>query len=59
MGKREQGKSSPLQCPFVGGGIACQRCGGLYLNLLRFRLQAGERCMTLVDLPGVGESGTR
>ncbi|EGO4385039.1 GTPase family protein, partial [Escherichia coli] len=26
---------------------------------LRFRLQVGERYMTLVDLPGVGESGER
>jgi predicted GTPase len=26
---------------------------------LRFRLQVGERYMTLVDLPGVGESGAR
>ncbi|QVV66223.1 GTPase, partial [Citrobacter koseri] len=33
--------------------VACTR------EPLRFRLQVGERVMTLVDLPGVGESSAR
>jgi predicted GTPase len=48
-----------VQCPVcrevspVSDVAACTR------EPLRFRLQAGERFMTIVDLPGVGESDSR
>ncbi|EMB6556414.1 TPA: GTPase family protein [Serratia liquefaciens] len=59
MGKTGAGKSSLCNALFVGevspvsDVVACTR------EPLRFRLQVGERFMTLVDLPGVGESGAR
>ena len=59
MGKTGAGKSSLCNALFVGeispvsDVVACTR------EPLRFRLQVGERYMTLVDLPGVGESGER
>lgn len=59
MGKTGAGKSSLCNALFAGevspvsDVVACTR------NPLRFRFQAGGRFMTLVDLPGVGESGAR
>ncbi|EKR7603372.1 GTPase family protein [Citrobacter braakii] len=59
MGKTGAGKSSLCNALFqskvspVSDVAACTR------EPLRFRLQVGERLMTLVDLPGVGESGAR
>ncbi|MEE3651386.1 MULTISPECIES: GTPase family protein [unclassified Brenneria] len=59
MGKTGAGKSSLCNALFAGeispvsDVIACTR------EPLRFRLQMGKRFMTLVDLPGVGESERR
>nr|WP_153880689.1 GTPase family protein [Citrobacter freundii] len=59
MGKTGAGKSSLCNALFAGevspvsDVVACTR------EPLRFRLLVGERFMTLVDLPGVGESGAR
>lgn len=59
MGKTGSGKSSLCNALFAGeispisDVIACTRAP------LRFRLQVGKRFMTLVDLPGVGESERR
>ncbi|MCA5931684.1 GTPase family protein [Pectobacterium versatile] len=59
MGKSGAGKSSLCNALFasevspVSDVVACTR------EPLRFHLQVGERFMTLVDLPGVGESGAR
>lgn len=59
MGKTGAGKSSLCNALFAGeispvsDVIACTR------EPLRFRLQVGKRFMTLVDLPGVGESERR
>ncbi|MEC5101818.1 GTPase family protein [Raoultella ornithinolytica] len=59
MGKTGAGKSSLCNALFAGkispvsDVVACTR------EALRFRLQVGERLMTLVDLPGVGESNAR
>ncbi|HHH1419498.1 TPA: GTPase family protein [Yersinia enterocolitica] len=59
MGKTGAGKSSLCNALFAGevspvsDVVACTR------EPLRFRLQVGERFMTIVDLPGVGESESR
>ncbi|HAU5634644.1 GTPase family protein [Citrobacter amalonaticus] len=59
MGKTGAGKSSLCNALFSGevspvsDVVACTR------EPLRFRLQVGEHVMTLVDLPGVGESSAR
>lgn len=59
MGKTGSGKSSLYNALFssevspVSDVSACTR------EPLRFRLQVGERFMTIVDLPGVGESESR
>ncbi|EPF0240893.1 GTPase family protein [Escherichia coli] len=59
MGKTGAGKSSLCNALFsnelspVSNVSACTR------EPLRFRLQLGKRSMTIVDLPGVGESGVR
>ncbi|EPC3781371.1 GTPase family protein [Citrobacter farmeri] len=59
MGKTGAGKSSLCNALFasevspVSDVVACTR------EPLRFSLQVGERIMTLVDLPGVGESRLR
>lgn len=59
MGKTGAGKSSLCNALFAGevspvsDVVACTR------EPLRFRLQVGERVMTLLDLPGVGESSAR
>ncbi|WP_312974129.1 GTPase family protein [Atlantibacter sp.] len=59
MGKTGAGKSSLCNALFasevspVSDVVACTR------DPLQFSLQVGERIMTLVDLPGVGESSLR
>lgn len=59
MGKTGAGKSSLCNALFasevspVSDVTACTR------KPLRFRLHVGERFMTIVDLPGVGESNAR
>ncbi|CAI1750195.1 tRNA modification GTPase TrmE [Serratia grimesii] len=59
MGKTGAGKSSLCNALFAGevspvsDVVACTRAP------LRFRFQVGGRFMTLVDLPGVGESDAR
>lgn len=59
MGKTGAGKSSLCNALFarevspISNVTACTR------EPLRFRLQLGERSMTIVDLPGVGESERR
>lgn len=59
MGKTGAGKSSLCNALFAGevspvsDVVACTR------EPLRFRFQVGGRYMTLVDLPGVGESDAR
>ncbi|ELY4670189.1 GTPase family protein [Cronobacter muytjensii] len=59
MGKTGSGKSSLCNALFadkvspVSDVIACTR------DPLCFRLQVGEHAMTIVDLPGVGESESR
>ena len=59
MGKTGAGKSSLCNALFVGEVSPVSDVAACTRELLRFRLQIGERYMTLVDLPGVGESGVR
>ncbi|HHH1874632.1 TPA: GTPase family protein [Yersinia enterocolitica] len=59
MGKTGAGKSSLCNALFVGEISPVSDVAACTREPLRFRLQVGERYMTLVDLPGVGESGVR
>ncbi|HGY1212732.1 TPA: GTPase family protein [Citrobacter braakii] len=59
MGKTGAGKSSLCNALFVGEVSPVSDVEACTRGPLRFRLQVGERYMTLVDLPGVGESGAR
>ncbi|HII1988992.1 TPA: GTPase family protein [Escherichia coli] len=59
MGKTGAGKSSLCNALFVGEISPVSDVAACPREPLRFRLQVGERYMTLVDLPGVGESGER
>ncbi|HBA5964229.1 TPA: GTPase family protein [Escherichia coli] len=59
MGKTGAGKSSLCNALFVGEISPVSDVAACTRESLRFRLQVGERYMTLVDLPGVGESGER
>ncbi|MBM6465386.1 50S ribosome-binding GTPase, partial [Klebsiella pneumoniae] len=59
MGKTGAGKSSLCNALFVGEASPVSDVAACTREPLRFRLQVGERFMTLVDLPGVGESGAR
>ncbi|MDU2534500.1 MULTISPECIES: GTPase family protein [Enterobacterales] len=59
MGKTGAGKSSLCNALFVGEVSPVSDVAACTREPLRFRLQVGERFMTLVDLPGVGESGAR
>ncbi len=59
MGKTGVGKSSLCNVLFVGEVSPVSDVAACTREPLRFRLQVGERYMTLVDLPGVGESGVR
>ncbi|HAV7937975.1 TPA: GTPase family protein [Escherichia coli] len=59
MGKTGAGKSSLCNALFVGEVSPVSDVAACTREPLRFRLQVGDRFMTLVDLPGVGESGVR
>ena len=59
MGKTGSGKSSLCNALFVGEISPVSDVTACTREPLRFRLQVGKRCMTLVDLPGVGESERR
>lgn len=59
MGKTGAGKSSLCNALFVGEVSPVSDVAACTRKPLRFRLQVGERFMTIVDLPGVGESGVR
>lgn len=57
MGKTGAGKSSLCNALFFGEVSPVSNVAACTREPLRFRLQVGERFMTIVDLPGVGESG--
>ena len=59
MGKTGAGKSSLCNALFAGEVSPVSDVAACSREPLRFRLQVGERVMTLVDLPGVGESSSR
>lgn len=59
MGKTGAGKSSLCNSLFAGDVSPVSDVSACTREPLRFRFQAGGRFMTLVDLPGVGESGAR
>lgn len=59
MGKTGAGKSSLCNALFAGEVSPVSDVSACTREPLRFRFQVGERFMTLVDLPGVGESGAR
>ncbi|AUW13411.1 GTPase family protein [Klebsiella michiganensis] len=59
MGKTGAGKSSLCNALFAGEVSPVSDVTACTREPLRFRLQAGERNMTIVDLPGVGESSSR
>ncbi|MCO7253894.1 GTPase family protein [Dickeya oryzae] len=59
MGKTGAGKSSLCNALFAGEVSPVSDVAACTREPLRFRLQVGEHYMTLVDLPGVGESSVR
>lgn len=59
MGKTGAGKSSLCNALFSGEVSPVSDVAACTREALRFRLQVGERLMTIVDLPGVGESSAR
>ncbi|MGQ6498361.1 GTPase family protein [Serratia sp. IR-2025] len=59
MGKTGAGKSSLCNALFAGQVSPVSDVTACTREPLRFRLQVGERFMTIVDLPGVGESDAR
>lgn len=59
MGKTGSGKSSLCNALFAGEISPVSDVTACTREPLRFRLQVGKRFMTLVDLPGVGESERR
>lgn len=59
LGKTGAGKSSLCNALFVGEVSPVSDVAACTREPLRFRLQVGERFMTIVDLPGVGESSAR
>lgn len=59
MGKTGSGKSSLCNALFAGKISPVSDVSACTREPLRFRLQVGERFMTIVDLPGVGESESR
>lgn len=59
MGKTGAGKSSLCNALFAGEVSPVSDIAACTREPLRFRLQVGKRFMTLVDLPGVGESERR
>ena len=59
MGKTGAGKSSLCNALFAGEVSPVSDIAACTRQPLRFHLQVGKRYMTLVDLPGVGESNAR
>ncbi|EKN3528025.1 GTPase family protein [Yersinia enterocolitica] len=59
MGKTGAGKSSLCNALFSGEVSPVSDVAACTREALCFRLQVGERLMTIVDLPGVGESSSR
>ncbi|HHH3119763.1 TPA: GTPase family protein [Citrobacter freundii] len=59
MGKTGAGKSSLCNALFSGDVSPVSDVAACTREALHFRLQVGERVMTIVDLPGVGESSAR
>lgn len=59
MGKTGAGKSSLCNALFAGEVSPVSDVAACTREPLRFRFQVGGRFMTMVDLPGVGESGAR
>lgn len=59
MGKTGAGKSSLCNALFAGDVSPVSDVAACTREPMRFRLQLGKRYMTIVDLPGVGESGAR
>ncbi|WP_283647529.1 GTPase family protein [Hafnia paralvei] len=59
MGKTGAGKSSLCNALFAGEVSPVSDIAACTRDPLRFRLQVGKRYVTLVDLPGVGESERR
>lgn len=59
MGKTGAGKSSLCNALFAGDISPVSDVAACTREPLSFRLQIGERFMTIVDLPGVGESVAR
>ncbi|HAP83821.1 MAG TPA: NgrB, partial [Enterobacteriaceae bacterium] len=59
MGKTGAGKSSLCNALFRSTVSAVSHTSACTREPQRFTLQAGERQMTLIDLPGVGESPER
>lgn len=59
MGKTGSGKSSLCNALFAGKISPVSDVSACTREPLRFRLQVGERFMTIIDLPGVGESKSR
>ncbi|EHR0865286.1 GTPase family protein, partial [Escherichia coli] len=56
MGKTGAGKSSLCNALFAGNVSPVSDVAACTRKPLRFRFQVGEHFMTIVDLPGVGES---
>ncbi|MEC9603599.1 GTPase family protein [Escherichia marmotae] len=59
MGKTGAGKSSLCNALFSGEVSPVSNVAACTRSPLRFRLAVGERFMTIVDSPGVGESESR
>ncbi|WP_407579105.1 GTPase family protein [Citrobacter koseri] len=59
MGKTGSGKSSLCNALFSGDISPVSDVAACTRKPLRFRLQVGKRFMTIMDLPGVGESKLR
>ncbi|MBU5685438.1 GTPase family protein [Citrobacter sp. S44_ASV_140] len=59
MGKTGAGKSSLCNALFAGDVSPVSDVAACTREPIRFRLQVGKRYITLVDLPGVGESERR
>ncbi|EPF0046012.1 GTPase family protein [Enterobacter hormaechei] len=59
MGKTGAGKSSLCNALFAGEVSPVSDIEACTREPLRFRLRVGEHYMTIVDLPGVGESSAR
>ena len=59
MGKTGVGKSSLCNALFAGEVSPVSNVAACTRSPLHFRLAVGERFMTIVDLPGVGESESR